>query len=165
MDDTPGSLPVETLIGDIEKAITQANLSTNGTSDLRVRSVNLVLKVFASASAGGHLDFRVPIIGTRLKIGRRVTRQDTHTIDLTLVPPETALHEVRGAAVQEAVVDAVETIRNILREAAAGEHKFRLEQGSVEITFVVTDHGTISLGVEGELQEEVTHTMRLVIGP
>jgi len=36
-----------------------------------------------------------------------------------------------------------------------------LAASTVDISFVVTETGTISLGVEGELASEVTHTLRL----
>ena len=62
--------------------------STSQTRDLQVASVQLILEVVASKTAGGGVDFRVPFIGMKLRVGAQVTKKDTHTIDMTLVPPD-----------------------------------------------------------------------------
>jgi len=79
-----------------------------------VASVQLILEVVASKTAGGGLDFRVPFIGMKLRLGATVTKKDTHTID---------------------------------------------------ITFAITQTGTISLGADGELAGGLTHTLRLGLAP
>ena len=86
---TDEGVPVDTLISVVKDSIKQAGVSrTSQTRDLQVASVQLILEVVASKTAGGGLDFRVPFIGMKLRLGAKVTKKDTHTIDITLVPPE-----------------------------------------------------------------------------
>jgi hypothetical protein len=158
-------VPVGELVADVKRAIRAANVSASDGRDMRVASVELTLHAVAVGATGGGLDFRVPVIGARLRIGGKVTRQDTHTITVTLVPPPGPAYEVRGERVQQALVEAIGTIRAVLRDAGAGEDPFVLGTGTVEMSFVVTAEGTISLGVEGELRDEVTHGLKLELAP
>jgi hypothetical protein len=160
-----GTVPVEDLVDEVQRAVKEANVGSGGPGDLRVTSVQLVLNVVAATSGGGQLDFRIPVIGMRLRVGAKVSRADTHTIDVTLVPPADDEHEVRGGDVARVLVEAIATIRAVMRRAATGEERFDLETASVQLSFVLTDEGTISFGVDGELRDEVTHTITLTLGP
>jgi Trypsin-co-occurring domain 2 len=164
MEITSQGVPVEELVTAVKDSIKQAGVSSSSdTRDLQVRSVQLTLHVVAIASAGGRLDFRVPFIGMKLSVGTKVTRQDTHTIEMTLVPPDRTF-AVRGD-VEQALVDAINTIRRTMAAAAGGDDPFVLSEGTVEIAFAVTREGSISLGVTGDLSSEVTHTLRLGLEP
>jgi hypothetical protein len=64
---TDEGVPVDNLISVVKDSIKQAGVScTSQTRDLQIASVQLVLDVVASKSAGGRLDFRVPFIGMKL---------------------------------------------------------------------------------------------------
>src|SRR5580704_18908400 len=103
---TDEGVAVDTLISVVKDSIKQAGVSqTSPTRDLQVASVRLILEVVASKTAGGGLDFRVPFIGMKLSVGTKVTKKDTHTIDIALVPPkETATRQVRGGEVEAVLV-------------------------------------------------------------
>jgi hypothetical protein len=58
-------------------------------------------------------------------------------------------------------VEAIQTLRTVIARAAEGDDPFVLKDSNVELAFAVAEDGTISLGVEGELKDEITHTMRL----
>lgn len=161
-------VPVDTLISVIKDSIKQAGVSrTSQTRDLQVASVQLILDVVASKTAGGGVDFRVPFIGMKLSLGAKVTKKDTHTIDMTLVPPEERdTRQVRGAEdVQEVLVDAITTIRDVMTKAAEGDDPWILSASTIDISFAITQTGTITLGVNGELADELTHTLRLGLAP
>jgi Trypsin-co-occurring domain 2 len=119
---TDQGIPVDTLISVVKDSIKQAGVSdTSRARDLKVASVHLILEVVASKGAGGGLTLCVPFIGMKLSIGGKVTKKDTHTIDITLVPPaERAARQVRGGEVQDILVDAITTIRDVMRSAAGG---------------------------------------------
>ena len=120
---TDDGVPVEALISVVKDAIKRAGISrTSQDRDLQVASVQLILDVVAAKTAGGGLDFRVPFIGMKLRIGGKVTSKDTHTIDITLVPPEErATRQVRGGEVEEILVNAIATVRAVVAQAAAGD--------------------------------------------
>lgn len=163
---TDEGVPVDTLISVVKDSIKRAGVSrTSQNQDLRVASVQLILDVLASETVGGGLDFRVPFIGMKLSLGAKVTKQDTHIIDITLVPPEEPdSRQVRGD-VEEALVNAIATIRDVVTKAAQGDDPWVLSAGTIDITFAITQTGTISLGFNGELANELTHTLRLGLAP
>jgi hypothetical protein len=163
MDVTHSSVPVDELVTVVRNAIKQANVSNSDIGrDLRVVSVYLKLNTVATTTAGGGVDFRIPIIGMKFKMGSSVTHKDTHTVEMTLVPqdllPE---HEIRDGQVEALLVDAIETLRSVMVRAGEGDDPFLLEESTVEMSFAITEDGSISLGIDGELKDEVTHTLRL----
>ena len=165
MQVTSDGVPVDALITAVKQSIMQAGVSdTSDSRDLQVKSVQLTLHAVAVKSVGGVLEFRIPFIGMNLTVGTKVTKQDTHTIDMTLVPPARKTYAVRGD-VEDALVDAIATIRKTMASAAAGSDPWVLSDGTVEIAFAVTKTGNISLGVAGELSDEVIQTLRLALEP
>jgi Trypsin-co-occurring domain 2 len=160
-------VPVDTLIKVVKDSIQRAGVSrTSHTHDLRVASFKLILDVVASKTAGGGLDFCVPYIGMKLSIGAKVTKKDTHTIDITLVPPEDRdTRQVRGGEVEDVLVNAIATIRDVMTMAAEGDDPWVLSSGTIDVSFAITQTGTISLGVNGELANELTHTLRIELVP
>jgi hypothetical protein len=164
---TDEGVPVDSLIRVVKDSIKQAGVSqTSPTRDLQVASVRLILEVVASKTVGGGLNFCVPFIGMKLSLGAKVTKKDTHTIDISLVPPrEPASRQVRGSDVEDVLVNAIATVRTVVAEAAAGDDPWVLSASTIDIFFAITQTGTISLGVDGELAGEVTHTLRLGLAP
>jgi NTP-dependent ternary system trypsin peptidase co-occuring protein len=164
---TDDGVPVSALITTIKDSIKQAGVSrASGSNDLRVGSVRLILEVVASTSTGGGLDFCVPFIGMKLKLGGNVTKQNAHTMDIVLVPPpETETRVVRGGDIETALVDAIITIRQTMASAAGGDDPWVLSEATIDICFAITKTGTISIGADGELTGEVTHTIRLGLVP
>jgi hypothetical protein len=166
MNTTKG-VPVETMISTVKDAVMAAGVSRlSSIHDLRVVSVRLMLEVVATGSVGTGLAFRVPVIGMEIHAGVKVTKKDTHAIDITLVPPYQENNQaVRGDNVEEALVDAVATIRRAMASAATGADPWVIEEGTIDLAFVVTREGSICLGAQGELSNEVTHTLRLGLKP
>ena len=89
MNVTEDGVPIQELIETIKQAIKTANISSIDLDrDLRVGSVQLTLNVVAIHSLGGGLDFRIPFIGMQVKVGSKLTKKDTHRIDISMVPPD-----------------------------------------------------------------------------
>jgi Trypsin-co-occurring domain 2 len=164
---TEDGVPIQELIETIKQAIKTANVSSaDPDRDLRVGSVQLTLNAVATRSLGGGLDFRIPFIGMQVKLGSKLTKQDTHRIDISLVPPDLkGRPELRDGDLGSVFVDAINTIRAAVASAATGDDPFILTESSVNISFAVTAEGTISLGVDGGLTNEVTHTLTLGLVP
>jgi hypothetical protein len=160
---TDEGVPLNVLIEVVKASVKRGGVSrTSQAPDLQVASVQMILKVVASETAGGGLDFRVPFIGMKFKLGARITKKDTHTIDISLVPPEDSSRQVRGGEdVEEALVNAIAAIRTVTSQAAEGDDPWILSQGTIDITFAISHAGTISLGVDGGLSDELTHILRL----
>ena len=154
---------IDELVAVVKNAIIIAGMSsTDADRDLRVTSIQLILKVVATVGTGGGLDFRVPFIGMQLKIGGSVTRLDIHTIDIALVPPDLSeRHEIRDQPIETVLVKAIETIRRVISRAAAGDDPFVLKSGTVDLCFAITEDGSITLGINGELKNEVAQTLRI----
>ena len=113
---TADGVPVQDVIAAVKLAIKEANVSaTDEDRDLRVGSVKLVLHALATRTVGGSLSFTVPFIGMPVRFGAKVTKSDTHEIEINLVPPaqETGA-EIREASLDLALVDSIETIRAVV---------------------------------------------------
>ena len=78
---------------------------------------------------------------------------------------EGATRQVRGGEVQDVLVSAIATIRDVVTKAADGDDPWILSESTIDISFAITQTGTISLGVDGELANELTHTLRLGLAP
>lgn len=164
---TAEGVPVDSLISAVKDSIRRAGVSrATPDRDLRVASVRLILEVVASKMAGGGVDFRVPFIGMKLRVGAKVTKKDTHTINIALVPPpDRATRQVRGGDVEDVLVNAIATIRGVVAKAAEGDDPWILSDSTIDVSFAITQSGTISLGADGELAGELTHTLRLGLAP
>ncbi len=166
MDVTDDSVAISELVTVVKDVIRLANISSTDTSrDLRVVSVQLTLNAIATVTAGGGLDLRIPVLGMKLRLGASVTRQDTHTIDMTLVPPDLLdQHEIREGEIEAVLLDAVEAVRTVMTIAAQGDDPFLLRTSTVDLSFAITKGGSIALGVNGELKDELTHRLRIGLG-
>jgi hypothetical protein len=163
---TDEGVPIQDLIEAVKQAIKTASVSsTDLDRDLRVGSVRLSLNVVAVRSLGGGLDFCVPFLGMPVKIGGKVTRQDTHQIDIGLVPPDLRDRPELRDDVASVLADAIGTVRTVVSSAAAGDDPFTLTDSTVKISFAVTSEGTISLGVDRRLSDELTHTLTVSLVP
>src|SRR5690349_13310890 len=129
---TDTGVAVDDVVDAIKNAIKIANISNvDLRRDLRVVEIQLTLNTVASLTAGGGFDLRVPFVGMKLKVGASVTRRDTHTIEMTLLPPDLQeQYEVRDLPVETVLVDAVEIIRATVTRAAAGDDPFLLKASS-----------------------------------
>ncbi|HET6499790.1 MAG TPA: trypco2 family protein [Amycolatopsis sp.] len=165
MEVTDSGVPVGSLIDAVKAAVKEAGVSAaDPARTVRVTAIRLVLATVATTTAGAKLEFRVPVIGMDVKFGSAVTRQRTHTLDITLVPPDLApAHEVRGGAVDEVLLDAIETVTAAVERAAGGDDPFLLKESTVELAFAVTETGSISLGLDGETQDAITHQLKITL--
>lgn len=164
---TEDGVPIQELIATIKQAIKMANVSNADLDrDVRVGSVQIILNTVATRSLGGGVDFRVPFIGMPIKFGNKLTRQDTHQIDINLIPPDLqGRPELRDGDLASVFVDAINTIRAVVADAATGDDPFALTESKVDISFAVTAEGTVSLGIDGGLANELTHTLTLGLVP
>jgi hypothetical protein len=60
---------------------------------------------------------------------------------------------------------AIETVRAAVASAAGGDDPFVLNDSTITISFAVTAEGTISIGVNGSLREELTHALVVSLVP
>jgi hypothetical protein len=163
MDVSQDGATIDDVIGAVKDAVKIAGISsTDDDRDLRITSVRLKLNTVASVSTGGGIDFRIPFLGMNLKVGTSITSQETHTLDVTLVPPDLARrHETRDENVANVLAESISTIRSVLVRAAGGDDPFGLQTSSVQLNFAITQDGYITLGFNGELQGQISHTLRI----
>jgi hypothetical protein len=164
---TEEGVPAQDVIAAVKLAIKKANVSaTNEDRELRVSSVKLVLNALATRTVGGRLNFTVPFIGMPLRLGTKVTKSDTHEIEINLAPPgQDGGEEVREASLDLALADAIETVRTVVASTADGDDPFALNDAKITLTFAVSAEGEISIGIDGSLNNEVTHTLVLGLVP
>jgi hypothetical protein len=165
MEVTDTGVSVDSLIDAVKAAVKEAGISAADTDRaLRVVSIQLNLTVVATTTAGAKLEFKIPFVGMNVKLGGAATTKNTHTIDITLVPPDLAPgHELRDGGVDEVLVEAVETVLALVDRAAGGEDPFLLKESTVELSFAITETGSISLGIDREAGDEVTHKLKITL--
>ena len=169
MNVTEDGVPVPDVIDAVKRAIKAANVSvTDQGRDMRVASVGLILHAIATRSSGGGLNFCIPFIGMQIQLGAKVTTRDTHQIEISLTPPaeeEFRSAEVRDGGLDDVLTEAIETIRAAVASASAGDDPFVLGGATITLSFAVTKEGSISIGVNGSLGDELTHTLTLALVP
>jgi hypothetical protein len=159
-------LPIEDLVTAVRRAAARAAIADADTGrDMRITALELTLHVVAKREAGAKLEFRIPVLGMPVSFGTRLTTRHTHQIKITLEPPE-RVFEVRGGDdVEDTLVQAIETVRAVVARGLGDRDAFRLRSSEVELTFAVTGTGTIALVGTADLTDEVTHTLKLTLGP
>ena len=164
---TQAGVPVQDVITAVKLAIKEASVSTTDQDrDLRVNSVRLVLHALATRAVGGGLNFTIPFIGMGVRLGTKVTKRDTHEIEINLAPPgQQAGEEVREASLDLALVDAIETVRAVVASSSDGDDPFALNEAKITLSFAVTAEGDISIGIDGSMSDEVTQTLILGLVP
>jgi Trypsin-co-occurring domain 2 len=164
---TDSGVPVQELIAAVKEAIKEANVSRSALDrDLHIGSVRLVLHAVAARSYGGGLNFHIPLIGAEIKLGSKLSRHDTHEIEIGLIPPAPDERpELRDGDLGPVLVEAIGTIRTTVAAAAGGEDPFALEESTIKIVFGVTTEGDISIGLNASLANELTQTLILTLVP
>jgi len=158
-------LPVEDLVTAVRRAAARAAISdTDAGRDMRITALDLTLHAVAKREHGAKLEFRVPFLGMPVTFGAKVTTRDTHQIKISLGPAATA-HEVRGGEVEETLVQAIETIRAVVARGVGDADGFEHRSSEVELSFAVTGDGSIALVGTADLSDEITHTLKLTLGP
>ena len=101
-----------------------------------------------------------------VRFGTKVTKSDTHEIEINLVPPgQEPGEEVREASLDLALVDSIATVRAVVASAADGDDPFTLNDATITLSFTVTAEGDISIGIDGSMSDEVTHSLVLALVP
>lgn len=164
---TEDGIPVQDVVAAVKLAIKEANVSaTDKDRDLRVDSVKLILHALAIRTAGGSLNFTVPFIGMPVRLGTKVTKSDTHEIEINLVPPsQDAGEEVREASLDMVLVDAIETVRAVIASTSDDDDPFALNDAKITLSFAVTAEGDISIGIDESMSDEVRQTLVLGLAP
>jgi NTP-dependent ternary system trypsin peptidase co-occuring protein len=158
-------LAVEELVGAVRRAAAQAAISdADAGRDMRITGLELTLHAVAKRDVGSKLEFRIPVLGMPISIGAKVTTHDTHKIKISLVPVASG-HQVRGGDVEETLVQAIETVRAVVARGLGESDAFEHRSSEVELSFAVTDSGSIALVGTADLSGEVTHTLKLTLGP
>jgi hypothetical protein len=158
-------LAVEDLVTAVRRAAAEASIAdADDGRDIRITGLELTLHAVARRDHGARLEFRIPVLGLPVTVGTKVTVHDTHQIKINL-EPTAPRHEVRGGEVEETLVQAIETIRAVVARGLGGQDSFTHRSSEVELAFGVTANGTVALIGTADLTDEITHTLKLTLGP
>jgi hypothetical protein len=64
-----------------------------------------------------------------------------------------------------ALLHAIETIRAVVASSTQGDDPFALNDAKITLSFAVTAEGDLSIGIDGSMGNEVTHTLVLALLP
>jgi len=116
-------------------------------------------------TVGGKVDVRVPVIGAHLRIGGRRVRQRMHTVQVMLVPEHYGRARHDHGAGDEELVMALRAIRDLMDPSGHGGHSWSVAGGTVQVSFAVTDEGSISVGLNSDRSDEHVHSLQLELRP
>jgi len=122
-----------------------------------VEKLELTLKTFTSKDAGGKITLKIPI---EISVGGKVANQQTQTIALTLVPAE-EMHTFGHEDVEQDLVDSIYAIKEGVKNAAEESPKFKLQEATVGLDFMLDKEGNISVIAQGSGQSQITHSLKL----
>ncbi|MBB4684873.1 trypco2 family protein [Amycolatopsis jiangsuensis] len=164
---TATGVPVSSLVDAVKTAVRDAGISAaDADRRVRVTAVQLTLHAVATAGSGAKVEFKIPFLGMNVKLGTTISTADAHTIDIILVPPDLApAHEIRAGAVDQVLVDAIDTVVQVVADAGGGENPFLLKESTVELSFALTEEGSISLGLDAASKDELTHKLKITVAP
>jgi Trypsin-co-occurring domain 2 len=155
---------IEQVIAGVKRAIRAAQQSDEGVQTITIDKLELTLKGSVEKNVGGELKIKIPVIDTGLGASAEVTNKELQTIQLTLVPVKsTTRSSTRPEAFEKELIEAIKVIREGIKNAAAGEPKFTLQNAFVELNFVVNSKGEISFLAKGSGQSESAQTVKLFL--
>ncbi|MGZ4848280.1 MAG: trypco2 family protein [Halobacteriota archaeon] len=125
----------------------------------KVDKLELTLKAFTSKDAGGKITLKMPI---EVSLGGKITDQKMQTIELTLVPAE-EMRTFEYEDIEKDLVEAIYAIKEGIRNAAVESPKFKLQEATVGLDFVLDKEGNISIIAQGSGLSQVTHSLKLYI--
>lgn len=158
MDDV--GVDIEEIIVKVKKAIRDVEeQSLREDMQFKVDKLEITLKAFTSKDAGGKITLKIPI---EISLGGKVTDQKIQTIALTLVPVE-EMRVFGREDVEQDLVDAIYAIKAGIKNAAEESPKFKLQEATVGLDFVLDKEGNISVIAQGSGQSQMTHSLKLFL--
>lgn len=131
--------------------------------NLSIDKIELTLKVLSEKNFYGDFKFKIPFIDTEVGFDGNDTKSGTQTIILNLVPDMQERFVTRG--IKEDLVQAISLIGEGIRNASEGEPKYKLQDSSIELNFVINKSGNIALIFKGGMRSEITNTLKLYLKP
>lgn len=154
-------IQIDKIISKVKKAIREVE-QRSYRSDLGVKVEKLDLKLKTFNSKKGGIELKVPIVDLDLGLGGNISNEETHTIELTLIPVDDA--RLFGEEdIEDNLVDLILGIEQGIKNALVDFPRFKLQKASVELNFVVNTNGEISIVVIGEKKIETTNNLKLYL--
>jgi hypothetical protein len=157
---------IEKIISGVKRAVRAAQQSDGGAQKLTIDKLELTLKGLVEKNVGGELKIKIPVIDTGFGAKADVTSKELQTIQLTLVPiKSTTRSSTRSESFEKELVEAIRAIREGIKNAAANEPKFTLQNAFVELNFVLNSKVEIAFLAKGSGQSEAAQTVKLYMIP
>lgn len=122
---------------------------------ITLTKAELELSVIATEEGGGTLKFDWIVT---VEAGVKLESSSKHVLSLTLVPKSGIAQLSEGVAADE-LADAIVQLAATIKDA--GQSKFVVTDGRVEVKFVATREGKLKLVVGGGVKAEDAHTIKL----
>lgn len=163
------SLTIGEVISQVKEAVRRANVVGRDGTSIAISKLDLTLQVVKDLSGGISGNWTVPVVGVGVGVQAKIDRAATSTIKLQLVPPSPVQGSVQALGtkvnVADDLVDAIEVIKAGVLAGATDEPRFDMATGSVELSFVVTVRGGISIIALAERSEATSHGLTLTLIP
>ncbi|MEZ4632166.1 MAG: trypco2 family protein [Deinococcales bacterium] len=130
---------------------------------LALEKVDLSLKTLVEKQAGAGLKFSVPLIDMSLEAGGDIREEQLQTISLSFVPEETT-RTSRGHEsfnIQEQLGEGIDAIAELFELATLSEPRWSMATSSIELSFILTKDGKISLIAKAGAKKSFGHSLKL----
>jgi hypothetical protein len=124
-----------------------------------IAGLDLELKTVVKQTAGAELKVEVFSVG----VSGSIQQSEVKTISLSLVPAPPQRPKGALMGTRDELASAIAAIAAAVREAAASEPPFALDEASVSLAFAFTKEGKLAMiaGIAGS--HETAHSMKLVL--
>jgi len=152
---------IDGIISKVKKAIREVERRSYR-SELGVKIEKLDLKLKAYNNKEGGVELKLPIVDTALGLEGNISKEETQTIELTLVPVEN-VRLFGDEEIEDNLVDLIMGIEQGIKNAIVEAPRFKLQSASVELNFIVSSGGKISVVAKGGMKSETTHNLKLYL--
>jgi len=124
-----------------------------------IAGLDLELKAIVKRTAG--VDVKVELLS--VGVSGSIQQSEVKTITLSLVPKpaEPPMGALLGA--QDELATAISVIAAAVREAAASEPIFALDEASVTLAFGINKEGKLAMVIGAAGAHELSHSMKLIL--
>jgi hypothetical protein len=155
---------IDKLVGQIKKAILLVEHDPpDGSAKLKITAVDLTVSAVATRTAEGNL--KLSVFGHDFGADAKLTKEDTQTIELSLVPDGYEPAEFDTEDVPEQLADAIRALRASVADASGGVASFGLKTSSIELNLKVDADDSIDFVIGGEAERTNVQTLKLTLEP
>ncbi|MEM6429984.1 MAG: trypco2 family protein [Deinococcota bacterium] len=157
------SIPIKYVVSQIELALEEGLMRY---PTINLEKIDLELNTVIKKGAGINLELAIPLVNFEVGANSEAGEEKTQTLRLSLVPSKKDLNRntnesIRDISIQDELTNGIRAIAELIDFIAAGRLGLTMESSSVNLAFVFTTEGKISVLTRVLTEKEVSHSITL----